>query len=39
MLKRADGFRNYPLAVVIDDAGQGVTDVVRGADLLEWTAR
>jgi glutamyl-Q tRNA(Asp) synthetase len=39
VLKRADGFWAYQIAVVVDDADQQVTDIVRGADLLESTAR
>ena len=38
-LRRADGCFTYQLAVVVDDAAQGVTDVVRGEDLADNTAR
>jgi glutamyl/glutaminyl-tRNA synthetase len=37
VLMRADGEAAYPLAVVVDDARDGVTEVVRGADLIEAT--
>jgi glutamyl-Q tRNA(Asp) synthetase len=39
VLKRADGLWAYQLAVVVDDAAQGVTHVVRGEDLADNTAR
>lgn len=39
IVKRADGLFAYQLAVVLDDAAQGVTDVLRGADLLHVTGR
>ncbi|KEO81835.1 tRNA glutamyl-Q(34) synthetase GluQRS [Tumebacillus flagellatus] len=39
VVKRADGIFSYQIAVVVDDALMGITDVLRGADLLDSTPR
>ena len=39
ILRRADGLYSYHLAVVVDDAAAGITEIVRGVDLLDSTPR
>jgi len=39
IIKRKDGLYAYNLAVVVDDIQQGVTEIVRGADLIETTGK